>query len=213
MRGRPTLAASFVLLIRDAGDFGDPRSRGLLRRKLLADKDVSTPFGSTGCEASEEVGSLISIYRRLASRKRYAVLLQKWVDHSELKEKIKASILARQAPRFSRHERVLALTKLFQTRNSGMAAYVEYGLRRVMSLLMPDGSGYGDVADTEYRILSLYSHLLKGFDNLPDRSHSAWLDFGFCFCQSHGWMVRMADAYKELAGKASLLEIINFWDT
>ena len=48
-----------------------------------------------------------------------------------------------------------------------MAAHVEYGLCRAMSLLMPDGSGYGDVTDTEYRILWLYSHLLKDFDKLP----------------------------------------------
>lgn len=34
-----------------------------------------------------------------------------------------------------------------------MAAYIEYGLRSAMSLLMPDGSGYGDVTDAEYRAL------------------------------------------------------------
>ena len=63
------MANSLVLLIRDAGDFGDPGSRGLLRRKLLADENVSMAFGLSGCETSEEVGSLISIYRHLTSRK------------------------------------------------------------------------------------------------------------------------------------------------
>lgn len=47
----------------------------------------------------------------------------------------------------------LASTKLFQKRDFGMAAYIEYGLRSAMSLLMPDGSGYGDVTDAEYRAL------------------------------------------------------------
>ena len=54
--------------------------------------------------------------------------------------------------------------------------------------------------------------MLKDFDNLPDRSHSAWLDFGFCFCRSGEWMVRMADAYIDSAMKASFSEIRNFWD-
>lgn len=213
VRGRPTLADSLVLMIRDAGDFDNPGSRGLLRKKLLADKDVSVAFGFSDCETSEEVGSLISIYRHLTSRRRSAPLLQNWVDNNELEEKIKASILDRQEPCLPRHEQVLASTKLFQKRESGMAAHIEYGFRRAMSLLMPDGPGYGDVTDAEYRILWLYSHLLKSFDNLPDRSHSAWLDFGFCFCQSREWTVRMAEAYIELAAKASLSEIINFWDT
>ena len=213
VRGRPTLADSLVLLIREAGNLNDPESEDLLRQKLLADKDVSTAFGFSGCETSDEVGNLISIYRDLTSPKRSARFLQKWVDHGELQEKIKASILARQEQRLSCHKWFLASTKLFQKRDSGMAAHIEYGFRGAMGLLMPNGSGYGDVTDAEYRVLWLYSHLLKDFDNLPHRSHSAWLDFGFCFCQSREWMVRMADAYIELAMKASFSEIINFWDT
>ena len=132
------------------------------------------------------------------------MLLQKWVDPGELEEKVKISILARQEPRLSCHEWFLASIKLFQKRDSAMAAHTEYGLHRAMSLLMPDGSGYGDVTDTEYRILRLYSYMLKDFDDLPDRSHSVWLDFGFCICQSREWMVRMADEYIELGMKASL---------
>ncbi len=213
VRGRPNLADSLVLLIRGAGDLHATESQDLLREKLLADKDVSTAFGFGGCETSEEVCSLIFIYRHLTSRKRSAVLLQKCVDHGELEEKIKASILARQEQRLPCHEWFLASTKLFQKRDSDMAAHVEYGFCGAMSLLMPNGSGYGDVTDAEYRVLWLYSHLLKDFDDLPNRSHSAWLDFGFCFCQSREWMVRMADAYMELAMKASFSEIVNFWDT
>ena len=213
VRGRPTLADSLVLLIREAGNLNDPESEDLLRQKLLADKDVSTAFGFSGCETSDEVGNLISIYRDLTSRKRSAGFLQKWVDHGELQEKIKASILARQEQRLSCHKWFLASTKLFQKRDSGMAAHIEYGFRGAMGLLMPNGSGYGDVTDAEYMVLWLYSHLLKDFDNLPHRSHSAWLDFGFCFCQSREWMVRMADAYIELAMKASFSGIINFWNT
>ena len=136
-----------MLLIRDAGDFA------LLTKKLLADRDVSVAFGFSNCE---EVRSLISIYRHLTSRRRSAVLLQEWVDNNELEEKIKASILDRQEPRLPCHERVLASTKLFQKRESGMAAHIEYGFRRAMSLLMPEGSGYGEVTDAEYRILWLY---------------------------------------------------------
>ena len=105
VRGRPTLADSLVLLIRGAGDFDNPGSRSLLRKKLLADKDVSEAFGFSDCETSEEVGSLISIYRHLTSRRRSAVLLQKWVDNNELEEKIKASILDRQEPCLPYHER------------------------------------------------------------------------------------------------------------
>ena len=67
VRSRPTLADSLVLLIRDAGDFGNPGSRVLLRKKLLADKDASAAFGFSGCETLEEVGILTSIYRRLSS--------------------------------------------------------------------------------------------------------------------------------------------------
>ena len=213
VRGRPNLADSLILLIRDAGNLSDPDSQDLLSKKLLADKDVSTAFGFSACETSEEVGGLITIYRDLTWRKGSAVLLQKGVDHGELREYIKASILARQEPRLSCHQWFLASTKLFQKRGSRMAAHVEYGYRGAMSLLMPNGSGQGDVTDAEHRVFWLYADLLKDFDNLPDRSHSAWLDFGFCFCQSREWMIRMADAYVELAMKASFSEIINFWET
>lgn len=213
VRGRPTVADSLVLLIRDAGDLDDLENQGLLRRKLLADKGVSTIFGFSGCETSEEVGSLISIYRHLTSRKRSAVLLQKWVNHGELQEKIKASILARKKQHLPCHEWFLTSTKLFQKRDSDVAAHIEYGFYRAISLLMPNGSGNEDVTDAERRVMWLYSHLLKDFDDLPDRSHSAWLDFGFCFCQSREWMLRMADAYFELTTKASFSEISNFWGT
>lgn len=104
MRGRPTLADSLLLLIRDAGNLNDPESQGLLRKKLLTDKDVSMTFGFSDCETSEEVGNLISIYRHLTSRKTSAGFLQKWVDHGELQEKIKASMLARQEQRLSCHK-------------------------------------------------------------------------------------------------------------
>ena len=211
--GRPTLADHLVLVIRNAGNLDDQESQGLLRKKLLADKDLSMAFGISGCETLDEVGSLISIYRHLTSRKGSAVLLQKWVDHGELQEKIEANICAGQDQRLSYLKKFPASTKLFHKRDSGMDAHIEYGFRRAMSLLMPNGSGFGDVTYAEYRVLWLYSRLLKDFDNLPDRGHSEWLDFGFCFCQSHEWMVRMADAYIDLAMKASFSEIINFWDT
>ena len=213
VRGRPTLADSLVLLIRDAGNHNDPESQGLLRKKILADEGVSMAFGFSGCGTSDEVGSLISIYRHLTSRKISAALLQNWVDHDELQERIKATILAGQEQRLPCQKWFLTSINLFEQRNYGMAAHIEYGFRRAMGLLMPDGSGHGDVTNAAYKVLWLYSHLLKDFDNLPDRSHSAWLDFGFCSCQSREWMVRMANAYIELAMKASFLEITNFWDT
>jgi len=212
VRGRPNLADALVLLIRDSGDLDDPEYQSLLRRKLFADKDVSATFGFRGCETLDEVNSLIRIYRHLTSRKRSAVLLQKFVDHGELEEEIKASILARiEQPLFC-HEWFLASTNLFQKRDSGMAAHIEYGFRGAMGLLMPDGPDLEDLTDAGFRVLWLYSHLLKDFDCLPNRSHSEWLDFGFCFCHSHEWMVRMAEAYKELARKASFSEILHFWD-
>ena len=34
-----------------------------------------------------------------------------------------------------------------------MAAYIKYGLRSAMNLLMPDGLGYRDVTDAKYRAL------------------------------------------------------------
>jgi len=213
VRGRPSLADSLVLIMRDAGDLKDPKSQGLLRKRLLADRDISTAFGFDGCETLEEIGSLTCMYRHLTSRRGCAVLLQRWIDRDELESKIKASILDRQEQRLSYQEWFLDSTTLFQERDSGMSAHVEYGFYDAMSLLMPDGSGDGDVTQAEHRVLWLYAHLLKDFDNLPDRSHSAWLDFGFCFCQSREWMVRMADAYMDLAMKASFSEITDFWDT
>ena len=209
---RPALADSLVLLLRDASDLNDPESQGLLRKKLLGDMDVSMAFGFNGCETSEEVSKLICIYRHLTAGKRSVVLLQKWVDRGELQENL-TTVLARQEQRLECHEWFLASTKLFQERDSRMAAHVEYGFYRAMGLLMRDGTGHGDVTNAEYKVVWLYSYLLKDTDNLPDRSHWAWLDFGFCFCQSRAWMIRMADAYIELGIKATFSEIVNSWDT
>ncbi len=209
--GRPNLADSLVLLIRYAGDLDDPECQSLLRRKLFADKDISTTFGFSNCATLEGVDSLISIYRRLTLQNRSAILLQNWVDLGELEERIKAGILARQEQHLSSNEWLLASKDLFQKRYSAISAHIEYGLHAAILLLIPDRSGYGDICDAGFRILWLYSHLLKDFDRLPDRSHFAWLDFGFCFCQSRELMVKMADAYLDLATQAPFLEIVDFW--
>ena len=212
VRGQPTMADSLVVMIRDAGDRDDPENARLLRNKLLSDHDLSTIFGFSGCETSEEVSNLICIYKHLTSRKRSAIFLQKWVDQGELQANIKASIIARQEQRLSCQEWFLASTKLFQRRDSDVAAYIEYGSLGAMNLLAPDISSPERITDAARRIMRLYSHLLKDFDSLPDRSHPAWLDFGFCFCQSREWMVSMAETYLELATKASFTEICTIWD-
>lgn len=213
VRGRPSLADSLVLILRNAGDFDDPKAQGLLRNQLFTDRDISTTFGFGGCETLEEVDYLVCIYRRLTSRRASAVLLQKWVDHGELKEEIKASILARPEQRLSCQKWLFDSTTSFQERRSGFSAHVDHGFYNAMSLLMPNGSGDGVVTYAKHRVLWLYAHLLKDFDNLPDRSYSGWLDFGFCFCQSREWKIKMAEAYAELAMKASFLEISDFWGT
>ena len=153
MRGRPTLADYLVLLIRDASDIDDARSRDLQRKKLLADKDVSKAFGFSNCETLEQVAKLISMYRHLTSRKRSVVLLQQWVDHGELEEKIRASSLAGHEPRPSSLGEPPAVTKLFQKRNPSRAACVEYGFYRAWNLLISDVSGPGEFTDASHRVL------------------------------------------------------------
>lgn len=86
--------------------------------------------------------------------------------------------------------------------------YAFYG---AISLRMPDGSGDGDVTHAESSVLWLYAHLLKDFDSLPKWNHPAWLEFGFCFCQSREWKIRLADADLELAKKDSFPEIVDIW--
>lgn len=215
VRGRPSPGDSLVLLMRDAGDLGCAESREVLRTKLLADEEISARFGFSGCETSEELGSLISLYRHLTSWKRSAVLLQRWIEQGELEEKIKITILAEQEKRLTCHQWLSVLAKSFHKREFSGAAHVEYGRCRATHLLEPEQSDYGDItsSDSEQRVLRLYSYLLRDFDNLPGRSHPAWLDFGFCFCPSREWTTRMADTYLELALKAPLPDIITFWDT
>lgn len=167
VRGRPNLADSLVLLIRYAGDLDDPECQSLLRRKLFADKDISTTFGFSGCATLEGVDSLISIYRRLTSQNRSAILLKNWVDRGELEESIKTGILAKQEQHISSREWLLASKICSKKRYSAMPAHIEYGLHAAILLLIPDRSGYGGIGDAGFRVLWLHSHLLKDFDRLP----------------------------------------------
>ena len=46
---------------------------------------------------------------------------------------------------------------------------------------------------------------------MPDRSHSAWIDFGFCYCRDDEWKIRRRFVYFKSATSASLEEMAAFW--
>jgi hypothetical protein len=61
-------------------------------------------------------------------------------------------------------------------------------------------------------VFELYALLFRDFDNLPNESHAAWINFGFCYCRSDDMKLKMASAYKKLAHVASFRDITQAWE-
>lgn len=66
----------------------------------------------------------------------------------------------------------------------------------------------------ESAVISLYAHLFRSFNNVPDVHSSEWTNFGFCFCTNSDQRKSLAKAYLELANSgASLGEVAHAWAT
>lgn len=212
LRGRPNLADNFVLLLHALTNGRNTKDQiRQLRTNLLADKDVSKAFGFYGCETLEQVLYLIRVYAHIISSRRPGLLLQQWLDNGSIEYKLGRIIQSTGDCCLEGAQRLLSSRELLKEQIFGIAAHVRSGYLYAMQLLMPDGNTEADLNDAKRKAVWLYATLLEDFDNIPSRTQSQWIDFGFCFCADYEWASRMADAYLELAQKASLEEIADAW--
>ena len=215
--GRPNLADSFVLLLQSRADpqISDSHLRNCTKQ-LITDVDISTTFLFRRCNTLVDLKYLLDLYEHLVFGKRIGALLQTWIDCRTLEHNIKGMIRARPGDRPACHNWFLSSNELFQEGNPTVFAHVMEGLIRAHNLLIGEPKGPVEdlsryLSESELKILWLYALLRKDFSNVPDRSQSAWIDFGFCYCRHEKWKFRMRDAYFELANFASLKEIAAFW--
>lgn len=182
-----------------------------LRTNLLADKGISQAFGFYGCETLEQVLYLIRVYAHMTLNRRAGLLLQKWLDNGSIEYKLGRRIRSTSKYFLGGAQKLLSSRELLKEQELGIAAHVCSGYLYAIQLLMQDGNTNADVNFAKRKVVRLYATLLKDFDNIPSRTQSQWIDFGFCFCPDYEWASRMADAYLELAQKASLEEIADAW--
>ena len=217
VRSRPNLADSFILLLqRREGAQAKDSHIDVCTKQLLTDEDISTAFGFRRCETRVDVENLLDVYKHLVLGKRIGGFLQTCIDHGTLERKIEDMIRADQGIRPACHEWFLSSNGLFQAGESRLPAHVDHGFSRAWGILISESDGAGEYlgrgfSESEREVLRLYTLLSRDFDNVPDRNHSAWIDFGFCLCQDDEWKIRMRTAYFELAASASLEEIAAFW--
>jgi hypothetical protein len=70
------------------------------------------------------------------------------------------------------------------------------------------------LSPAESTVLTLYTHLFKSFNNIPDMYSSEWINFGFCFCRDKDQRRSLANMYIKLAKSGtSLNEIAQAWQS
>ncbi|KAK5214942.1 hypothetical protein LTR96_011629, partial [Exophiala xenobiotica] len=70
------------------------------------------------------------------------------------------------------------------------------------------------LSDSEKSVASLYTVLLRDFNNIPDAYSAEWIEFGFCYCVSITQREALAAAYLKLAENGTPLnQIASAWDT
>ena len=187
-------------------------------KQLLTDPDLPAVFGFGHCETPGEIENLLYLYRIMVVNKPIGKLLQSWIDSSTLGKRIKDMICAHPGSRPACHEWFLSFGGLLPQGDSALLTNVDYGAQLAAELLFPESDSAGeypgyDISQVESEVFRLYAFLLKTFDNVPDRDHFAWIDFGFCHCRDVDSRIQMRDAYIGLARSASLAEIATSWQS
>ena len=190
---------------------------------LFSEDDLCKTFGFNNCANKYEVGNLICIYHSLM-RMFQSVELQYYVDHHTLGACIEVWIRASQIHRSNDDKNHPCFQWFLSSRSEGFnipnheetylhqtTAVVELEDRFPLAI---DKTSSAVLSFSEKNVASLYSILLRDFNNIPTVHTSEWIDFDFCFCTSTTQREALAAAYLTLAEKGTpLSQIANSWET
>ena len=224
VKGRPNEVDRLKLVVGRwnlASKDGNYQSKLLLA--MFSDDNLCKTFGFNNCVEKHEVVNLICIYRNLV-RSLGSVRLQHLVDRNILGEFIQSWISASQShgsdgdgncscfPWFLSR----CLTGFDIPNYDGDYAYqvcARADFERHFSLGSKDAPS-AVLSDPEKSVASLYSILLRDFNNIPDAYTPEWYEFGFCSCTSIAQREALAAIYLKLAENGTPLDqIANSWET
>jgi hypothetical protein len=217
IRGRLNPADNFIWLIKnylrplpgathfDSADF---------RKHLYLDNDLCMMFGFNQCRIMAEFQNLTCLYRELIFESSITSLqLQFLADNGLLENQFHGLIAQRRNSTCHCHtwfEQATAEGDFkFQLHDSSTRfAHLDEGLYRAFE----EFSDLPEPDESSRAVFGLYSLLYRDFDNLPDESHAAWINFGFCYYRSDEMKMKMAAAYKKLAKVANFQDILQAWE-
>lgn len=197
-------------------------SRSQLLLDLFSDDRLCRTFGFVNCIDHVDVSNLLCIYANLTNMLGSAI--RKGMDIETLGAFIEAVFkIWHDSNRDSLHNGDCISWFLQQRAASfdlpnwdGDYVYQISGLRcaeRAFSL-KPADEDPTPLTPVEVAVVSLYSHLFRCFNNIPDVQHSEWANFGFCFCTDSDQKQSLSSAYIQLAEKGVPLgDITKAWKT
>ena len=198
------------------------QSRAYFLKALFSDDSLCKAFGFNNCLDEYDVSSLLCLYSHILRSARSAQL-QNLLERQYLGAFIQ-ELVQRTGCNWSPAGSICSCVPWFlQRRQQGFDiphlggpflyqthawTYLEERFN-----LWSIGGAQSTLSAAERAVLSLYSMLLRGFGNIPEPWMSEWLDFGFCFCESHSQRQRLAIAYLDLLDSGvSLDRIAKAWE-
>ncbi|KAI1635874.1 hypothetical protein F4809DRAFT_612245 [Biscogniauxia mediterranea] len=200
----------------------DKAARSQLLVDLFSDDDLCRTFGFINCLDSGEVANLLCIYGNMTHIFKCNIN-RTGIGGGNLGDFVEAWARAHQANMGASSE-CHCIPWFLEKRAAGFdipnweGQYVYQGLgvrvaERVFAL-PPAAEDPTPLSLSESAVLSLYAHLSRRFNNVPDVYSSEWVNFGFCFCTNRDQRISLACSYIELAESgASLGEIAKAWET
>lgn len=190
----------------------DESTKSRILLELYSDNDLCKTFGFNNCFNSSEVGHLICLYGHMISKLSHKGL-QVAVDAGNLGNFMETFTELVQLDRISSYCDCSCFTWFLIRRSNqfrvpnweGSYSYQIFGLRwaeLILSLEERDDE-VDPLSDAEKEVLSLYSILLRDFNDLPGPLDRKWFTFGFCFCKNYDQRKELAKLYAELVGSGA----------
>ncbi|EXJ69259.1 uncharacterized protein A1O5_07295 [Cladophialophora psammophila CBS 110553] len=195
----------------------DKSSRTTLLTALFSDDDLCRTFGFNQCVEEFEVANLFCIYGNLV-QSFGSVSLQLYVNEQTLGEFIQSWISASHVHRPGDDRDCPCFPWFLSRRLTGFDIPHQEGSYAYQVCAMIDLERYfspgSGLSHSEKSVASLYSVLLRDFNNIPDASTAEWILFGFCNCTNTWHREALAAAYLELAkNETPLDQIAKAWET
>ncbi|KAF1948947.1 hypothetical protein CC80DRAFT_485288 [Byssothecium circinans] len=223
VRNRPNDFDRLGIILSKLGMLRDEAARSQLLVDLFSDDHLCRAFGFVNCFDDEEVANLLCIYSHLKhifqckfnrieiGRGNLGSFIEAWARFQHASDGDASSdyqcipwYLARRALGFD------------VPNWEGQYVYQILGMRNAECTfsLRPADEDPTPLSPAESTVLSLYTHLFRRFNNVPDVYSSEWINFGFCFCRDKDQRDSLANMYIELAKSGtSLGEIAQAWET